>query len=246
MPEDGNDIYLTIVIPAYHEEENITPTLQALHSYFDEKPYSVEYIVVDDGSTDSTSERAVKAGAKVTKFDSNLGKGTAVRAGMLAASGKFVLFTDADYPYEISAIENCFREFENGADIAIGSRNLADSNRGNKRLKRIMISRIGNIISRILILPGISDTQAGFKCFTRKAVQKIFPLSLIDGWGFDIEVLFIARKLGCKIREVPVFLIPHESRPSRIQTPLRTAINVFGSIFRVHWNSIAGRYRQRK
>ena len=166
MPDPTGNIHLSVIVPAWHEEKNIVPTLDALDRYFKSRPYSVEYIVVDDGSTDATAALAENSGARVIRLPANRGKGAAVRAGMLDASGQFLLFTDADYPYEIDAIENCFAEFENGADVVIGSRNLPGSDRGRERLKRRIISRIGNLTARLLILWGISDTQAGFKCFT--------------------------------------------------------------------------------
>lgn len=232
-----------MVIPAYLEEKNIASTLASLRAYFNTKNYSVDYIVVDDGSTDNTSQSALSAGAKVIRLEHNSGKGAAVRKGMLEASGSIILFTDADYPYEIDSIEKCLDLMQKNADIVIGSRNLPGSDRGRERLKRRMISKIGNLAARILILPGISDTQAGFKCFKNEAAKKIFSRTTIDGWGFDIEALFIARLLGYKIMEVPVRLIPRAIKPSRIQSPLRTAINVLGSIFQIHKNRILGKYR---
>ncbi len=239
-----SDIHLSVVIPAYNEEKNIGATLESLKAYFSGESYDVEFTVVDDGSADRTAEIARNSGAEVIRLEKNQGKGAAVRKGILSAMGSYVLFTDADYPYAIDAIKSCFSSFCGGADVAIGSRNLPDSDRGRERLKRRLISRIGNLIARILILPGISDTQAGFKCFKREAAQRIFSLTVIDGWGFDIEALYVARLLGYKIAEVPVRLIPRTIKPSRIQSPMRTAMNVFGSIFQVHVNRISGKYRE--
>lgn len=243
MPERPDSIRLCIIIPAYLEEKNIPSTLASLREYFSSQPWKVEFIVVDDGSSDATSQVASDAGATVIRFETNRGKGAAVRAGMLQAEGEYLLFTDADYPYEISVIEKCLDEFNRGADVVIGSRNLPESDRGRERMKRRMISRIGNIVAQLLILPGISDTQAGFKCFRRDAARRIFSLSRIDGWGFDIEILYLARKLRLRIREVPLRLIPRSIKPSRIQSPTRTAVNVLGSIFQVHTNRLLGKYR---
>jgi len=246
MPDQPDSISLSVIIPAYLEEKNLPSTLTSLRDYFSSQSWKVEYIVVDDGSTDATSQVALDTGTKVIRFDKNRGKGAAVREGMMQAEGEFLLFTDADYPYEISVIEKCLDEFNSGADVVIGSRNLTESDRGRERMKRRVISRIGNIVAQLLILPGISDTQAGFKCFRRDAARRIFPMSKIDGWGFDIEILYIARMLRLKIHEVPLRLIPRSIKPSRIQSPTRTAVNVLGSIFRVHMNRIAGKYRVRE
>jgi dolichyl-phosphate beta-glucosyltransferase len=239
-------IFLSVVIPAYLEEKNISQTLHALKEYFDRKPYRVEYLVVDDGSTDATSTVAESSGARVVRFDTNRGKGAAVRAGMLEAKGEYILFTDADHPYEIDSIDACIEKLRGGFDLVIGSRNLPGSDRGRERMKRRIISKVGNMVARIFILPGISDTQAGFKCFKRNAARAIFSRTLIDGWGFDIEALYLARMLGYKTAEVPIRLIPRAIKPSRIQSPTRTAMSVLGSILTVHWNRISGRYAVKK
>jgi len=246
MPDSLDGTYLTVVIPAYNEEKNIASTLTALSDYFAARPYKVEFLVVDDGSVDSTYEIATDSGAMVIRLEHNSGKGTAVRRGMLEAKGDFVLFTDADYPYDISAVEYCLEALNRGADVVIGSRNLPGSDRGRERFKRRLISRIGNIVARVLILPGISDTQAGFKCFRNDAAGRVFSLTRINGWGFDIEALYIARMLGLRIAEIPIRLIPRMIKPSRIQSPTVTAMNVFGSIFTVHWNRITGKYREKE
>jgi dolichyl-phosphate beta-glucosyltransferase len=242
MPKSMSDITLSVIIPAYLEANTLSSTLYALWEYFNSRPYKTEIIVVDDGSQDRTSEVAREAGVKVIRLDRNRGKGAAVRTGVMAAQGDYILFTDADYPYEIDAVELCLEKLKNGADVAIGSRNLEGSNRGRERVKRKVISKIGNIITRLLILPGISDTQAGFKSFRSKAGHEIFARTLIDGWGFDIEALYIAKMLKYKIVEVPIRLIVRPIKESRIQSPSVTALYVLGNIFTVHMNRITGKY----
>lgn len=243
MNDAGENVYLSVVIPAYNEEAVISQTLSSFRDYFDKQDYSFELIVVDDGSSDRTSELAGQDNAKVIRLERNIGKGGAVRAGMLQASGEIILMTDADYPYDIDQIEKFLPEFQNGADIVIGSRKLPGSYSGRERLKRKIISQIGSYITRILILPGISDTQAGFKCFKKDAARKIFSMVTENGWGFDIEALYIARLHGMKIKEVPISLAKRAILPSRIKKPIPTAIRVFGSIFKFHWNRICGKYR---
>jgi len=244
MSDEAVKYRLSVIIPAYLEEKNILLTLTSLREYFETQEYAVEYIVVDDGSTDKTSEMAEQAGARVIRFESNRGKGAAVRAGMLAGVGEYLLFTDADYPYGINAVEKCYELMDGGMDVVIGSRNIEGSDRGRERAKRRFISKVGNLIARILILPGISDTQAGFKVFKREAARRIFKLTVVDGWGFDMEALYVARLLGFKIGEAPIRLIPRAIKPSRIQSPTGAALNVFGSIFKIHMNRMSGKYRE--
>ncbi|HEX9745797.1 MAG TPA: glycosyltransferase [bacterium] len=243
MSGQNSDIFLSIVIPAYLEQDNIPSTIASLKNYFSTMDYMVEYIVVDDGSTDNTSEAACKSGAVLIRLEKNQGKGAAVRTGMLNANGEVILSTDADYPYEIAAVENCIAKIRDGCDLVIGSRNLPDSDRGRERIKRRIISKIGNLVTQLFILPGISDTQAGFKCFSRRSAREIFSRTLINGWGFDIEAIYLARLKKFQIAEVPVRLIPRAIKPSRIQSPTRTAINVLMSIFTIHINRIKGKYR---
>jgi dolichyl-phosphate beta-glucosyltransferase len=244
MIESGDNVYLSIIIPAFNEKKVISQTVQIVREYFTERNYKFELTVVDDGSSDSTSDLATKAGANVIRLEKNMGKGAAVRTGMLKASGEIILMTDADYPYEINQIEKFIPELQNGADIVIGSRKMPGSDSGRERLKRKIISRVGSYITRFLILPGISDTQAGFKCFKRDAARKIFSLATENGWGFDIEALYIARLHGLKIKEVPISLADRAILPSRIKKPIPTALKVFGSIFKFHWNRMTGKYRQ--
>lgn len=243
MHDSGDNVYLSIVIPAYNEEAVISQTLKSVRDYFDRQDYMYELIVIDDGSTDRTSELAKASGANVIRLDKNSGKGAAVREGMMKTSGEIMLMTDADYPYEVDQIEKFLPELQNDADIVIGSRKLPGSDSGRERLKRKIISRIGSYITRILILPGISDTQAGFKCFKKDTARKIFSMATENGWGFDIEALYIARLHDLKIKEVPISLTKRAILPSRIKKPFPTAMRVFLSIFKFHWNRMTGKYR---
>jgi dolichyl-phosphate beta-glucosyltransferase len=177
--------------------------------YFDSQPYTYELLVVDDGSTDRTREVAREAAPCrslcVLHYDGNRGKGHAVRFGMLHASGSYVLFSDADLATPIEEVEPLFRAIEAGADIAIGSRDVP----GSKLIKRQSLFREmgGKLFNRcvqMIAVPGIHDTQCGFKLFASAASASIFSRCQIDNFSFDVEVLYLARLLGYKVAEVPV------------------------------------------
>ena len=206
----NEEIYLSVIIPAYNEETLIERTLIEIENFLLRQCYNYEIIVIDDRSKDKTFSilKNLKPSFKnliVVQNDKNQGKGCSVKRGMLLANGKFRLFMDADNSTSIDQIKNFLPFLENGCDIVIGNRKLKESEiKKHQIFYKKLFGNIGNILIRILTVPKINDTQCGFKCFSVKFVKNIFPKLTIDRWGFDIEILAIANKLGYKIKTVPV------------------------------------------
>lgn len=202
--------HLAVVIPAYNEDQRIQRTLEATAAYLDKQPYEYQVIVVNDGSTDGTNRVVNEFCAdhppfKLLAYEPNRGKGYAVRKGMLQANADLELFCDADLATPIEEIAKLMWAIENGADIAIGSRPLRGSNLVVRQpLYREMLGRGFNKLVQLLGVPGIQDTQCGFKLFKRDAAHDVFSRCTLDGFSFDIEALYIARFLGYKIAEVPI------------------------------------------
>lgn len=201
--------YLSIVIPAYNEAERLPETLAVLRDWVEQQPFSIEVLIVDDGSSDDTT-KVVSAttrrfpALRLIKLEQNQGKGGAVREGMLQAKGQFRLFTDADNSTPISEI-NKLLPYTEQYEVIIGSRYLEPGSIKVKQpWKRRVLSRFGNKLIQLWALPGIVDTQCGFKLFSAKAAHDIFPRQEMRGWSFDVEILTIAQQLGYAIKEVPV------------------------------------------
>ncbi|MGB9848106.1 MAG: dolichyl-phosphate beta-glucosyltransferase [Minisyncoccia bacterium] len=209
--------FLSVIIPAYNEAERIPKTLLDIDKYLSQAGFSYEIIVVNDGSKDKTAEvvekmKSLVKNLKLIDNKVNQGKGGVVAQGMLDAKGMIRLFADADNSTPIEQIEKFFPYFKEGYDVVIGSRAMKDSQLAVKQpFYRQILGRVGNLIIRLLAVPGIKDTQCGFKAFTEKAAEKIFPQLTIKRWGFDVEVLVIARLLGYRIKEVGIRWIndPH-------------------------------------
>ena len=238
--------YYSIVVPAYNEAERIGPSLERMLAYIGESKWSAEIIVVNDGSGDNTA--AVVADfarrnpiIRLIEKPGNRGKGYTVRNGMMSASGQVLLFTDADLSSPIEESSKLFAVIESGrADVAIGSRYLQSELQTRKQpLYRRMLGRSFNTALHIILGLSYADTQCGFKAFSRKAVAEIFPHMKIERWGFDPEILFLARKYGLRVVEVPVSW-GHDHR-SKIN-PLRDGVRMLGELIRIRINSIGGKY----
>jgi dolichyl-phosphate beta-glucosyltransferase len=223
--------FLSLIIPAYNEEGRIEACLEAVQSYLNGLEKSYEIIIVDDSSTDRTLD-IVKSRAdssiKVISYSPNRGKGYAVRQGMLASDGEYTAFTDVDLSAPIEQLSKLFDAIENGYDIAIGSRAVKGTIIPvHQPLYRELGGKTLNKIIQLLAVPGIKDTQCGFKLFKGDAAREIFTKCIIDGWGFDVEVLYLARKLGYRIKEVPVTWSHMEG--SKIH-PFQAALRVISDV----------------
>ena len=235
----------SIVIPAYNESARLGATLEKVLVYTHQQGWDAEVIVVNDGSKDDTAEIVRRMAEKdptlrLIENPGNRGKGYSVRNGMLHAEGRIVLFSDADLSSPIEEAPKLFQALEAGADIAIGSRWLrAETQTQRQPLHRQLFGRIFNLLLRMTLGLHFADTQCGFKAFKRPAVEAIFPLQKIERWGFDPEILFLARKFGYKVQEVPV-LWGH-SGGTRIN-PLVDGSRMFQEMLHIRWNDITGKY----
>lgn len=206
-------MYLSVIIPVYNEESRLPKTLREIDKYLSRQTYDYEIIVVSDGSTDKTVEivrnlmTEIK-NLKILDFKENRGKGFGVRQGMLEAKGDYRLFTDADNSTSIDQVEKMWPEFNKGYDIVIGSRDVKGAilDPPQPWIRKVILGEGFKLFRKIIIgLWRIEDSQCGFKGFTKKAAENIFPRSAINRWAFDPEILIIGKLLGYKIKEVPVY-----------------------------------------
>lgn len=205
-------IELSVVIPAYNEESRIVDSIERVCAFFDASHKNGEVIVSSDGSTDRTDERVGEwirrnpsKPARLLTSKPNTGKGFAARQGILAANGEYILITDTDLSAPIKEVDKLIGALKEGRDVAIGSRAVREQGCDVQQSpRRWFAGRVFNWIVRSTMLPGLWDTQCGFKCFRREAAKKLFSIQKEDGFIFDVEILFLARRLGYKIKEVPV------------------------------------------
>jgi glycosyltransferase involved in cell wall biosynthesis len=247
--EDSGEVMaspqLSIVIPAYNEGARIERTLDRVMSCVEQQGWDAEVLVVDDGSVDATAAiiaRWMEAHPRLhlVKNEGNRGKGYSVRNGLLQAAGDVVMFTDADLSAPMEEAERLLAAIADGADVAIGSRWMDKTRQTiHQPLYRRFFGRCFNWVTRTVMGLPFKDTQCGFKAFRRPAAQVIFRLQRIERWGFDPEILFIARKLGYQIREVPVTW-GHDER-SRMSY-LKDGMKMLEEMAVIRANSIAGRY----
>lgn len=199
---------LSVVIPAYNEERRIPATLQSLKEYFKDKDYEYEILVVIDGAKDNTAQVVKDANIpnlRLIDNKKNCGKGYVVKQGMLKAKGKYRLFMDADNATTIDHVEKLLPYFDEGYDVVIASVGVKGAKIvNNEKLYKRIFGLGSNLIIQLVLVPGIKDTQRGFKMFSAKAAEDIFKRLTVDRWGFDFEALAVARKLGYKIKEVPI------------------------------------------
>lgn len=233
---------ISIIIPAYNEEKRLPATLKTVKAYLESSHWDfAEILVVNDGSRDRTSEVARLAGVRVLENPGNRGKGFTVRHGMLEARGDWALFSDADLSAPIDDLEKLWAGTERDqAQVAIGSRALDRSLIGVRQpLFRELSGRFFNIVMRLITGLPFQDTQCGFKLFKCSAAREIFTRQQLDGFGFDVEVMFIARKLGYRVLEVPV----RWNDVAGTKVSLWSGIKGFLDPLKVRWNAIQGKYR---
>jgi dolichyl-phosphate beta-glucosyltransferase len=244
-PKDSMTLTYSFVIPAYNESARIRPTLDELLRYTQQQQLDAEILVVNDGSSDDTAQVVREYGKShpqilLLENPGNRGKGYSVRNGMLHARGDICLFTDADLSSPISEAQKLFDAIAQGADIAIGSRWMRTELQTERQpLYRQAFGRIYNLVLRVVLGLRFVDTQCGFKAFRRDAAQRIFPLQRIEGWGFDPEILFLARRAGLRVEEVPVLWAHSEG--SRLH-PFRDGMRMFVEVLRIRWNALSGKY----
>lgn len=232
----NKDIYMSIILPAYNEENRLGPTLTRIGEYLDTKEWTAEIIVVDDGSKDGTVDLVEEwmkkdERIKLVRNPENKGKGFSVRNGMLRAKGRYRLFSDSDLSTPIEELDKLLSYIGGRTDVTIGSRSIEGSDvQVSQALYRMLMGRIFNLIVRILFQTKMRDTQCGFKLFTRKAAEDVFPKAVVNRFGFDVEVLFLAEKLGYKVQEVPVVWI--NSEESKVSA-VRDSIGMFIDLFRI-------------
>ena len=237
--------FLSIVIPAFNEENRIEGTISRIQQYLGKQAYSSEVIVVDDGSYDNTTILVEKMALEMqnlilVKNGENKGKGYSVKNGFLHSSGQFLLFSDADLATPIEEIEKLLFHLNNGYEVAIGSRGLKESDiQIHQPWYRETMGKVFNLLVRALIVGNFKDTQCGFKCFLRNAALEICKRQKMERFSFDVEMIYIARKLGYKVREVPIQWF---DRPHSKVNALKDSYKMFMDLMKIRINVLKGFY----
>jgi dolichyl-phosphate beta-glucosyltransferase len=237
---------LSIVIPALNEQARLPYSLSQLERYVCDENLDCEIIVVDNGSIDATSAVVQQAmlhfpAVRLLRTDRR-GKGRAVREGVLAARGRIVLFADADLSWSVQELKRIPALVDADHPVVIGSREGHGARRLGEPVYRHVMGRVFNRVVQALAVPGIEDSQCGFKAFDADAARAIFRRQTIDGWGFDVEVLYLARRLGYPIRVVP---LRWEHKENSRVAPVRDTLGMLSDVARVRFNDWRGRYARR-
>ncbi|OGZ35622.1 MAG: hypothetical protein A3A94_02065 [Candidatus Portnoybacteria bacterium RIFCSPLOWO2_01_FULL_43_11] len=241
-------MHLSVIIPAYNEEKSISNTLLAVDNYLSKQNYSYEILVVNDGSKDKTGKivenfKNLIKNLRLIDNQSNRGKGYVVRRGMLEAKGQYRLFMDADNATSVEHLEKIWPFLKEGFEVVIGSRDRKDAAGAKQAVSQSFLKRqlgnSANLLIQLVAVPGIWDTQCGFKVFSAEAAQNIFSKCLIDRWGFDIEALALARRLGYKIAIIPVYWVNNPNSRVNWKGYLKT----FAELFKIKWNLITDKYQ---
>jgi len=242
-----DEIHLSVILPSYNEEKTIGNTLLAIDRYLSKQGYSYEIVVVNDGSKDKTAEIVgnfsdLVKNVKLLDNSVNHGKGWAVRQGMLAAKGKYRLIMDTDNSTTIEHLDRAWPHFEKGCSVVIGSRDAKDVKGAKQAVPQSFLKRqmgnMGNLYIQILAVPGIWDTQCGFKIFAGEAAENIFKRCRVNRWGFDIEVLALAKKFGYKIGIIPVYW----KNRAESKVKFSSYFGVLRDVLKIRWRLMTGRY----
>ena len=233
------------MLPAYNESERIASTIEKVLAHANQHDWSAEIIVVNDGSKDDTAQIVREYASqdpmlRLIENPGNRGKGFSVKNGMLHANGEILLFSDADLSSPIAEADKLFAAIRQGADVAIGSRWLKTELQIQRQpFYRQIFGRVFNLALRVVLGLKFKDTQCGFKAFRRSAAMQLFPSQQIERWGFDPELLYLAKRYGIHVAEVPVAWSHREG--TRIN-PLRDGIRMLGEMFVIRWNALTGKY----
>jgi len=241
---------LSVIVPAYNEERRLPKTLKSMDEYLSRQDYSYEIIVVNDGSKDRTAEvvrglQSQIANLKLIDNEKNKGKGGVVKQGMLNARGEYRLFSDADNSTSVDQVEKMWPWFEKGFDVVIGSRDVKGAvlNPPQPWFRKVLLGDSFKLIRKIIIgLWGIEDTQCGFKAFTAQAAEDIFSKAKIERFAFDVEGLVLAKKLGYKIKEIPI----HWANDLESKVKFQSIFKMFFDMLKIKRDLILGRYEAKK
>ncbi|MBN1440804.1 MAG: glycosyltransferase family 2 protein [Anaerolineales bacterium] len=243
MADSSAPPWLSVIIPALNEERRLPATLAKLREYLEKQAFSHDVWVVDNGSTDRTPDlvREQARGWPCLRLIRNpvRGKGSAVRAGMLQAGGKYRFLCDADLSMPVEEFERFYPPRLSDADVAIGSREAAGARRFHEPEYRHLTGRVFSLAVKLLVMRGFEDTQCGFKCFRDSAAEDLFSRQRFNGWSFDVEVLYLARRRGMRICEVPISW--YYQSDSRIRL-FSDSLRMFLDLIRIRWYDLRGIY----
>jgi dolichyl-phosphate beta-glucosyltransferase len=235
--------FLSIVIPAHNEESRLPRTLEQVFIFLEKQTYTSEVVVIENASSDRTLELAHEFAKKhsnlIVIHEEEPGKGNAVRRGMLHARGQYRFVCDADLSMPVEETSKFIPPALGDFEIAIASREAPGAVRYDEPSYRHLGGRAINLLIRLLILPGLNDTQCGFKCFRADVAEELFQQQTLTGWSFDIEILYLARRKKIRVREIPIHW--YFDADSKVKA-VRDALRMIGDIFRIHINALRGRY----
>jgi dolichyl-phosphate beta-glucosyltransferase len=239
------DVFLSIVIPAHNEERRLPATLEQMHAFLQIQSYEAQVLIVENGSQDQTYQIAQEFAHANPQFrvlrETERGKGLAVKRGMLEATGAYRFMCDADLSMPLTEINRFLPPARTGFDIAIASREAPGAMRYNEPPYRHLGGRLINSMIRLLALPGLNDTQCGFKCFRAGIAEDLFRHQTLTGWSFDIELLYIARRRGYKVIEIPIpWYFNPDSKLSAVQDAFKMGLDIFS----IRMNAIRRMYDQ--